>query len=202
MSSLPQHPTTDTGTCHTRGLNPLAAMSYVVEHGGKDAVARVLGRLAKEDLDLLLHDDGSFRITDRDWVPFFVHARLLRAIDAELGYGDLAILPEVGTYMAKRDLPKVFGPILRLGNPGWIFIVATKAWRSYHDKGRWEVERTQSSFVATLRGHPDFDEAFCRTLRGWLHVTIPNSKNRTVKTAHPACRTRGAPHCIFTVQWE
>ena len=177
-------------------------MAYVFEHGGQEAVSRVLGRLPIADLGILIHYDGRFRISERDWVPFKLHARLLRAIDDELGYGDLAILQEVGHFMAERDLPRVFAPIVRIGNPGWIFVVATKMWRSYHDKGWWEVERTKNSVIGTLRGHHEFDEAFCRTLRGWLHVTMPNGKTRRVKTGHPACRARGAPHCIFTASWE
>ncbi len=194
------HRPAETG-CRTRGFNPLGALAYVNAHGGADAVARVLGRLEKADLEVLVDGNGVPRISPQTWIPFMVHARLLRAVDAELGYGDLAVLQEVGAFMAQRDVPKLFGPVIRLGNPGWMFVVATKAWRSLHDHGRWEVERTSKSFIGTLKGHPDVDEAFCRTFRGWLSEIIPSRGTRQVKTEHPACRTRGAPHCIFTCSW-
>jgi len=182
---------------YTRGLNPLAAMAYVREKGGADGMKRVLARLPEEYLTPL----SSERLSSTSWVPFRAQAHLLKAIDETFGRGDGATLFEVGYFMSHRDIPRVFRPLLRLGNPGWMLEVSTKLWRVYHDRGRWEVVRTPVTVLATLHDHEDAHEAFCATLVGWLTGACELSGGKDVMVDHPVCHARGAPNCVFTTRW-
>lgn len=192
------------GHVRTRGLNVLAALSYVHKRGGRHALAKVFAHLDEKDLAILAGGDrryGSKLVATR-WYPFALQARLLRAIDAAFGNGDLELLFEVGYYMASRDVPRVFRPLMRVGSPGWILGLAGRMWSYYHDRGRWQLERTPVSIIATLRDHPEADEAFCRTFVGWMTAALEYSGATDIDGAHPACGARGAPHCVFTVRWS
>jgi len=183
---------------YTRGLNPLGAMAYVREKGGAEAMRRVLARLPEEDLIPL----SSERLSSTTWVPFRSQARLLEAIDKTFGTGDGSTLFEVGFFMSQRDIPRVFRPLLRLGNPGWILEVSTKLWRVYHDRGSWQVLRTPVTVLATLQDHDESHEAFCGTLVGWLTGACEISGGKDVMVDHPVCHARGAPNCVFTTRWS
>lgn len=182
----------------TRGLNPLAALAYVREHGGENSMTRVLHALPPEDLE---HISGNRKLTSRTWVPFSLQSRLLKAIDETLGCGDSATLFVVGNFMARRDIPRIFRPLLKLGNPGWIVEVATRMWRYYHDRGRWEIQRTPVTILATLHGHPESSDAFCATFVGWLTGCLEISGGHDVMVDHPVCHARGAANCVFTCRW-
>ena len=89
------------------------------------------------------------------WIPFMVQCRLLRAIDATIGQGELHSLHDVGAFMAEHDIRKLFRFALQLGNPGWAIEGAALLWRRYHDRGDWRIERTPRSLIATLHDHPE-----------------------------------------------
>ena len=187
------------GESRTRALNPLAALAYVREHGGEGAIKQVLARLPEQDLQLLA---GTKKLSSKAWVPFGLQGRLLAAIDEAMGRGDHAKLFEVGSFMAQRDIPRVFRPLLKLGNPGWILEVSTRMWRFYHSSGRWEIQRTPVTVLATLHDHPAAHEAFCATFVGWLTNAVQMSGGYDVMVDHPVCHARGAPNCVFTVRWS
>jgi hypothetical protein len=183
----------------TRGLNPLAALAYVREHGGEGAIKQVLAKLPERDLQLLA---GSKKLSSKAWVPFSLQGRLLQAIDETLGTGDHARLFDVGAFMSTRDIPRVFRPLLKLGNPGWILEVSTRIWRFYHSTGHWEIQRTPVTVLATLHDHEAAHEAFCATFVGWLTNAVEMSGGYDVMVDHPVCHARGAPNCVFTVRWS
>jgi hypothetical protein len=192
------------GPARTRGLNILAALSWVHKQGGRDALIRVFRHLDEEDIAILSGGDGRYgsSLQKTRWYPFALHCRLLRAIDKAFGDGDLMKLDEVGRYMAAHDLPRVFRALVRLGNPGWILEVSTRLWRYYHDRGHWQLERTPVSIICTLHDHAESDIAFCTTFVGWMHEALEMSGATNVEGAHPACASQGAPRCVFTVRWS
>lgn len=182
----------------TRGLNPLAALAYVREHGGDRVFKHVLGKLPEQDLEILA---GKKKLSSKAWVPFELQGRLLQAIDDVMGQGDHAKLFEVGAFMSGRDIPRVFRPLLKVGNPGWILEVSTRMWRFYHSSGRWEIQRTPVTVLATLHDHEASHEAFCATFVGWMTAAVEMSGGHDVMVDHPVCQARGAPNCVFTVRW-
>jgi predicted hydrocarbon binding protein len=195
--------TATTTPAMTRGQNPRSALAFVNHQGGAFHLARVLERLSPDDRAVLGVDgsEGARPVGADDWIPFVVQARLLRAIDAVLGRGDLTLLPEVGRFMANRDIPSLFRPLLRAGKTGWIITVATRVWRMYHSHGAWDVHRAKESVLATLVDHPEVDEAFCATFLGWLEGALEVSGGVDVRGEHVVCAARGARNCVFTVSW-
>lgn len=187
----------------TRGQNPRSAFAYVNAQGGSHQLARVLEHLSASDRAVLGVDGraGARPVGADDWVPFSTQARLLRAIDAVLGRGDLTLLPEVGRFMARRDIPSLFRPLLRAGKTGWIISVATRVWRMYHSHGSWELQREKESVLATLVDHPEADAAFCATFIGWVEGALEASGAIEVRGEHVVCAARGARHCVFTASW-
>jgi hypothetical protein len=201
-ASIPEALALEMEEPRTRGLNLLAALAYVRAHGNRNALSRVLSRLPEHDLALLLDGPRGPVISARAWYPIGMQIRLLRAIDDTLGQGDLELMHEVGYEMAKRDISRVFRPFFRRGQPGWIIELATKLWRTYHDRGRWTLERTPVSILATLSEHPGRDVVLCRTFMGWMHAALDMGGARNVDGAHPVCIGRGASHCVFVCRYE
>jgi hypothetical protein len=187
----------------TRGQNARSALAFVEHHGGRAELARVLARMIDDDRTILGVDGApGARPIDADaWLPFSVQARLLRTIDAVSGRGDLTLLPEVGRFMAGRDIPTLFRPFLRAGRTGWIIQVATRVWRMYHSHGKWQVVRARNSVIATLVDHPESDAAFCATFGGWVEGALELSGGLDVGSEHPACAARGAAQCVFIASW-
>jgi hypothetical protein len=192
------------GQARTRGLNVLAALDFARRRGGRDVISRVLKHLPEADLQLLTGGEGRMgtSLHATHWYPFALQCRLLRALDTELGKGDFSLLYDVGSHMARRDVPRVFRGLIKVGRPGWILELGTRMWRYYHDRGRWQLERTPVSVIATLQEHPDADEAFCETFQGWAQAVLEMSGATDIQGGHPACAARGAPHCVFTVRWS
>jgi predicted hydrocarbon binding protein len=185
--------------CRVRGLDLLGALDFVRKRGGRDQMTRVLERLGEEDLAVL--QGGRRELKGRRWYPFQTHCRLLRAIDAELGEGDLTLLYDVGQHIARRDVPRLFRPILRAGNPGWVISKSTQLWRLFHSSGRWTIDRGRTELLARLDDRSETDEAFCEAFMGWVCATLEMSGGVDISIDHPVCAARGAPACVFVGRW-
>ncbi|MEW5849268.1 MAG: 4-vinyl reductase [Myxococcota bacterium] len=196
-------PLTVPRTARTRAFNPLAALSYVRAIAGESGVEQVLARLPVEDRRAI--GNGRARpggMNPLTWIPFMLQVRLLRAIDAVYGDGDLVLLRRVGHFMAKNDVLQVFAPLFRRRDPSWIMVAATRMWRHYHDHGHWKIAREPNGFLGVMEGHPESDEAFCTTLGGWIGGALELSGVSKVEVAHPVCDARGEEHCAFRVTWQ
>ena len=186
-----------TTPCLTRGLNPRAALAWVRKHHGEPGVWKVLEALDDDDDRVL----GGGRVSAPTWVPFLAHARLLHAIDATFGAGDLTLLRDVGRFMCQRDFPLVARPLLRLASPGFFLDKAMRLWRLYHSHGRWEMTRTDGEVRAVLVGHPDSHPAFCATFLGWMEGALMLTGAHGVSSQEVRCATKGAPCCSYTTTW-
>ena len=184
------------GTCQLRGFGLLNSLSFAYHKSGQQGIEGSLKRLSAADQQTL---DGLKRIR---WYPFALHCRLLRAVDAEIGTGDLTLLHDLGYHSASRDAPVHFRPFLRIGHPGWIIDVSTRLWRFFHREGKWEIERTPRELMARLRGFQEADKAFCISFIGYVTALMELSGAKDVEGTHVACRSDGAPYCVFTIRWS
>lgn len=184
------------GTCQLRGFGMLNSLSFAHQKGGEQGIKGALKRLSEADQETLIH------LKRLRWYPFALHCRLLRAVDAEVGTGDLSVLHDLGYHSASRDASALFRPFLRLGHPGWVIDVSTKLWRFFHREGKWELERTPLELVAKLHDFEEADMAFCISFIGYVTGLMELSGAQDVEGTHVACRSTGAPHCVFTVRWS
>ena len=186
----------------TRALNPLGALAFVRTHHPQQLDA-VLAALAPQDLVALGAVRNAPKLKAMSWVPFALQVRLLRAIDNVVGNGDLSVLYDVGDFMGRRDVPRMFSAFLKFGNPGWMMEIATKLWRLYHDQGHWELRRSPVNVIATLHDHHENDVAFCAVFQAWIRAAIEVSGGQEVMGAHPICAARqNTGHCVFTIRWQ
>jgi|GEM_PF-1319590 len=201
----PRTPLPGETPAQTSAKNPLAAVAYVRDVGGPQLVPQVLALLPPGDLAALRVPPGAptqLALTPSMWVPFHAQCHLLRAVDVVMGQGDLALLPEVGRFMAEHDIARFFRAVLRLGNPGWVMELSSRMWRTYHDRGRWTVDRTPVSVMCALYEHPEADEAFCLTFQGWMERALELGNARNVRVDHPVCVARGALRCVMDASWQ
>lgn len=181
-----------------KGSAYLSTLAYIETHFGGIAKHKVLSRLTPEDRSLY----GGVMLPIR-WYPLDPFPRLLRAMEQELGRGDLKIVVERGTWTAIHDMKTVHRVLLKLMTPSWVIEKAAKLWPNFHTTGRWEVKRTgEQSANAILHDLGVVDEAMCATLKGWILglMTLAGTQNPTVN--HDECRARGARSCVYATTWR
>jgi hypothetical protein len=125
-----------------------STLAFVEEEFGADAKRWVLARLSEEDRALI----GGIMLP--------IQPRLLRAMEAELGRGDLSLVI-----------------------PSWLIEKGMRLWPTFHTSGEWEVSRAgERAARAELRDLGVVDEAMCATLEGWLIglLTLAGAKRSAV----------------------
>jgi hypothetical protein len=181
-----------------KGSAYLSTLAFIDTHFGALAKERVLARLSPEDRAIL----GSAPLAIQ-WYPLAPFPRLLRAMEAELGRGDLALVTERGTWAAVQDMRTVHKVLLKLVTPQWVIDKGMKIWPNFHTTGRWEAKRQGDKAArASLHDLGVVDEAMCATLKGWILglLQLAGIKNATVD--HVECRARGAATCVYQVSWK
>lgn len=181
-----------------KGSAYLSTLAFIEQHFGADAKARVLARLPEEDRAML----GGLILPIR-WYPLAPFPRLLRAMEEELGRGDLTLVTERGTWAAIHDMKTVHKLLLKVLTPSWVVQKAMRLWPSFHTSGRWEAAREDERHArAVLHDLGVVDEAMCATLKGWIIGLLTLAGARHPAVEHVACRAHGAPACVYQVAWS
>jgi hypothetical protein len=180
-----------------KGSAYLSTLAFIVENFGDLAKERVLARLSDEDREMYGHV-----MLPIQWYPLAPFPRLLRAMEAELGKGDMSLVTERGTWAAIRDMKTVHKVLLKLLNPQWIIEKGQRLWPNFHTSGRWEAERVGDHTArATLHDLGVVDDAMCATLKGWI-IGLLTLAGTTPIVDHIDCRVRGASACVYQVTWR
>jgi hypothetical protein len=189
---------TQRALARTTGVNFLNARAFIEERFPPEGMSQVLARLSDADRALFTGE-----VRSKDWHDLETYIRLIRAIDATLGNGDLSLLATLGRYEAERDRTFVQGLFLRMASPGWAVRMVMEYWRAFHDSGHWTVETVgQRMLRGELRDFGVPDEAFCRELTGYVARVMEFAGGRNARMTHPQCRGRGDPGCHFQLSWD
>lgn len=181
-----------------KGSMFLSTFAFIEHRFGSSANAKVLARLGEADRALI----GQLMVPI-GWYPLAPFGRLLRAMDAALGAGDLALISERGEWTADRDLHTLRRAVLKLVTIPWIVSKAALLWPQFHDSGKWKVSQIDTHHaVAELAGLGVVDDAICASLSGWIRGLAKLSGTRHVDVRHTACRARGDAACAFDVRWH
>jgi len=182
----------------TTGVNFLNARAFVEERFPPEGTSQVLARLSEADRSLF---SGTVRA--KDWYDLEAYVRVIRAIDAVLGNGDLSLLPTLGRYEAERDRTFVQTLFLRMASPGWAVRMVMEYWRAFHDSGRWVVRSEGERMLhGVLEDFGVSDEAFCAELTGYVARVMEFAGGRNARMTHPRCRGRGDEQCYFQLSWD
>jgi hypothetical protein len=181
-----------------KGSAYLSTLAFIETQYGAAAKEHVLARLGPEDRVML----GGM-VLPIQWYPLAPFPRLLRAMDAEVGRGDLSLVTERGTWAAVQDMRTVHKVLLKLVTPQWVVEKGMKLWPNFHTSGRWESKRQDDgSARAWLHELGVVDEAICATVRGWILGLLQLAGVKRPVVDHVDCRARGAPSCLFHVSWK
>jgi predicted hydrocarbon binding protein len=183
---------------HLKGSMFLSTFAFIEDRFGPQARERVLRHLTAAERDVL-----SGLVLPITWYPLPLFGRLLRAMDAEVGRGDFALVAERGEWTATRDLKTLRRAVLKLVTIPWIITKGAGLWHQFHDTGRWEVRQSDpASAVAELHDLGYVDEAICASVRGWIIGLSKLSGARKVDVRHTTCRAHGDVACVFEVRWS
>jgi hypothetical protein len=181
-----------------KGSAYLSTLAFMEAQFGVGAKERVLARLGPEDRVML----GGM-VLPIQWYPLAPFPRLLRAMDVQLGRGDLSLVTERGTWAALQDMRTVHKVLLKLVTTQWVVEKGMKLWPNFHTSGRWESRRQDDgSARAWLHELGVVDEAICATVRGWILGLLQLAGVKRPTVDHVDCRARGAPSCSFDVSWK
>jgi hypothetical protein len=175
----------------------LSTFRFIHEKYGADAKQRVLERLTPEDRALV----GGIMLPIV-WYPLAPFPRLLRAMDEELGKGDLKLATERGVWTAINDMKTVHRVLLKVLTTQWVINSGMRLWPNFHTTGRWEsVSEGSRRARASLHDLGVVDEALCATLKGWI-IGLLQLAGAEPTVTHEECRARGASACVYNCSWR
>lgn len=181
-----------------KGSAYLSTLAFIDSQFGAPGKQRVLERLPADDRQML-----TGMVLPIQWYPLAPFPRLLRAMETELGRGDLSLVVERGTWAAVQDMRTVHKVLLKFVTPQWVVEKGMKLWPNFHTSGRWEAKRDGDHGArATLRDLGVVDDAMCATLKGWILGLLQLAGIKRASVDHVECRARGAATCVFNVSWK
>ena len=172
-------------------------LAFVTEHGGMDALERVLARFSAEDRKTLE------RVITVGWYPFALGKQLDDAIVAVVGGGDPGVFRRLGRASADTNLSTVHRTFISAGDPHAFLGRAQQIYALYYDTGRREYERTgDRSGVLTTRDAETFSAPDCQTVMGWYERALEMCGAKHPSLEEEECRARGGTVCRYRVTWE
>ncbi|HOY83000.1 MAG TPA: hypothetical protein PLB92_12775 [Rhodoglobus sp.] len=181
----------------TKGIGFLNVKAFVCERYGERSWNELIGILPPADRDEIA------AVVTVGWYRLPLYARLIREIDRTHGRGDLALVEQIGSFEAERDLTTIHRMFLRMANPAFIVEQVGKYWARFNDTGDWEVKRIDSrSATAILRNWGVVDSALCRENVGYIRRALELVGARDVIVDHKRCRCSGAGECVYEGKWR
>lgn len=187
-------PDKESGPKRMKGIGFVNVRQYVLDRHGPAQWDKTLARLDEKDRTEV---NGVVAV---GWYDTYLFARVLYAVDAVCGRGDLGILKDVGRYEAEHDYNRALRMLLRVLSPSSIFTGHARLWGHFQDSGRWEFKSKAFSTAGTLRGWAT-DAALCVELSGYLERMVEFTGGKNVTVTHAKCRATGAEECVFDFRW-
>lgn len=174
-----------------------ARLGFVEQHGGPDALHRVMEALPENDRAALR------TLLTVQWYPFELGMRLDDAIVRTLGQGRQDFFLRLGEASAERNLSSLHKTFLTPGDPHAFLSKAPQIYALYYETGRREYRRTgERSGVLTTHGADAFSAADCLTVIGWHHRALEMCGARDVRVVEEECRATGGTVCRYNVTWS
>ena len=169
---------------------------------------RALGKdKALARLPAALHRYLQERILPSSWYPEEDHLALLRVLGELLKAASPDLGEDVFGWMgragAQTDMASVYANVMAGTTPETALRRGATWWQSYHDTGSAQVKVVRpGKGRLELTGYALPSPELCRTLQGWLGGFLAAGGAGDVSIAEKACRTRGAPSCVWDIEWS
>ncbi len=184
------------GEALTKGISFVNVKAFTIQRFGQEGYDAVLERLTPADREVLPS------VVTIGWYSLALYARLINALEEAHGYGDMALVVQLGRFEAERDLTLIHRVFLRIMNPAIVVEKTGEYWRRFHDTGEWKLTRESPTRLSgTLEGWGCVDEALCRELVGYLTRLMELVGAKNVLIEHPRCRARQQDECFFKARW-
>ncbi len=180
-----------------KGSVLISRLAFVEQHGGADAVERVLGTLPPADRTQL------HNLVAIQWCPFELGRRLDDAIVNVLGDGRAQFFERLGAASADGNLTGVHKAFLTPGDPQAFLAKAPQIYKLYYDTGRREYAQTgPTAAVLTTHDAETFSGPDCLTVIGWYRRALELCGATHVHIIEDECRARGGAVCRYRISWS
>lgn len=103
------------------------------------------------------------------WVPISVASRIFEAVSPRSFPNSADPIRDLGRGMARHNLGFVYRAIVAGLGPSRLMAIYKRLWSLYHRDGRISlVDRTDTSCIIRVEGHPDIPSAFRECMAGWV----------------------------------
>lgn len=172
-------------------------LAFVAQHGGTDAVERVLATLSPADRLALRN------LVAIQWCPFDLGRRLDDAIVAVLGGGRAQFFERLGAASADANLGGVHKAFLTPGDPHAFLAKAPQIYKLYYDTGQRDYKALgPTAAELTTRDAETFSAPDCLTVIGWHRRALEMCGATNVRIVEEECRARGGAVCRYRVSWS
>ena len=180
-----------------KGSVLISRLAFVQQHGGADAVERVLAALAPAERIQIKN------LVAIQWCPFELGRRLDDAIVNVLGGGRAQFFERLGAASADANLTGVHKAFLTPGDPQAFLAKATQIYKLYYDTGHRDYAQTgPTAAVLTTHGAETFSAPDCLTVIGWYRRALEMCGARHVQITEDECRARGGAVCRYRISWS
>jgi uncharacterized protein (TIGR02265 family) len=180
-----------------KGSVLISRLAFVEQHGGAEAVERVLATLPPADRSQLKN------LVAIQWCPFELGRRLDDAIVNVLGEGRAQFFERLGAASADANLAGAHKAFLTPGDPQAFLAKAPQIYKLYYDTGRREYAQTgPTAAVLTTHDAETFSGPDCLTVIGWYRRALEMCGATNVHITEDECRARGGAVCRYRISWS
>ena len=184
---------------HIRGMAFLGTARFIKREHGQDVLERIVERAGEATQKTFAK-----KIDGLGLHPYDAFVGLLRAVDAELGNGDLTFCRKVGDMAARNDLETIFKVYAVRPSAEQMIRGCTPIWGMYTvDAGLMEaVDVRPESTKLRIVDFPDMDPAHCKLMEGWM-IAAMDVIGATVLpgASETECTSQGGRYHEFSCQW-
>jgi len=178
-----------------KGSKIVTKLDFVSKVHGAEMRERVLQSLDSADREAL------GLVLSLNWYRIDLYERVLLAICAVAGGGDVAIYDRMGAHSAAQQFATSFKS-LRSTHPLRMLENMVPMHAVLNDPARMEiVEATDTSCCIVVHA-PRSNAPNCRVARAFYAATLEQCGCRGVHVSERACSSTGAPYCRFEVRWR
>jgi predicted hydrocarbon binding protein len=181
-----------------KGHHIVLAKKYLINRFGPQAFEKIITQINPPEREIL-----SKIITSVSWIPEDVYITFLVTADKIFGKGDFELCRQIGYYLGKETVPRLYKFFIKFGDPSFAIRRSTQFWKQLHNNGRLEIIPSGPTAVTARLIDKAFPhKAFCASLIGYCQGVLELSGAKNISIDEIQCASEGASHCEYVGKWE